>query len=275
MAELGTIDQAAGLRRLFGNRGACSVAFAHVRRDAASGLQLARTASALAAQGQRIVIVDEHTGPGSITAVTGQAPRLDLFDVFVGDCVLADIRIPAAPGITVIPAARAAREFSHGEVDIAERMAACLAELGSDAAYVLVDGVSHQGEISPLAAAAQHFAVVLGSGGRSVTEAYALLKRQYLFAGRKEFQVVLAGIVSGAQGAGNARTSLQNLRATARKHLAVELSHLATLPCGQVDDLVDGLLTRLPRQKTADGGRGNVISLRALFGASGLFESVV
>lgn len=272
MAELGVIDQAAGLRRLFGNRGACSVAFVQARRDAAWAMRLARTASTLASEGRRVVIVDEHAGPGSVTAITGQTPRLDLFDVFVGDCALADIRIQAAPGITVIPAARAAREFAHGEVDIAERMAACLAEAGNDASYVLVDGVCRQGDISPLAAAALHLAVVLGSGGRSVTDTYALLKRQHLFAGRNDFQVVL---VDPAPNAEDVRTALDNLRSTARKHLSVELSHLATLSSSQVDDLVQGLLSRLPGAKTGPGGRSNVVALRALFGASGLFESVV
>ncbi|GAB2182550.1 MinD/ParA family protein [Denitratisoma sp. agr-D3] len=274
MAELGSHDQAAGLRRLFGNRGARSVAFVHVRRGAESAKMIARAANGLADHGHGVVVVDEQPGGGGVLALAGQRPRYDLFDVFIGACRLEDVMIRATPSISLVPAARAAREFGVGEVDIEQRMRACLAELGVKAGFVLVDANLRQGDVSQLAKAADHMAIVAPSAGRDVTDAYTLIKRQGGRHGRREFQLVLENVGNSLVASGEARTIFQNLRTTTQKHLGARLGHLATLVNGSADDLVDGLLTRLSatNQPPREGG---TTRLRGLFGASGLFESVV
>lgn len=275
MAELGLADQAAGLRRLFGNRNARSVCFIHLRRTAGAALTLARTASALAERGRSVVVVDEHGGRGSVTELTGQRPDFDLFDVFIGDCDLNDALLAVTPRISVLPAMRAAREFGPGEVDIAPRMAACMAELGVRAGYVLLDGSLRQGTISELARTANHLALVARPSGRSVTDAYALIKRLSQDNGRRDFQMVVEGVGKDLVSTGAARMAFQNLQATARKHLDLELGHLATLVGQDVNELAEGLLKRLPSGPAKLAEAGNVLPLRGIAGLSGLFESVV
>lgn len=270
MAEQVVFDQAAGLRRLFGHRPAASIAFAHVQRRPGSGLQLARTAHALAARGQRVVIVDEHRGNGSITAIAGQDARYDLFDAFVGNCALSDIMLRATHRITVVPAPRAAKEFGHGEVDIEARMAACLTELGSQADFLLIDGLLRQGQVSQLARAANHLAVVAKPTKTAIAETYSVIKQVSAPGGRETLHVIL-DLVGDAEAAGRI---FRNLRGTAQKHLAVDLFHLANLG-RDVGDLVDGLLNRLshtgsPRRH----GRGP-LRLQGMFGPSALSESVL
>lgn len=270
MAEPVVFDQAAGLRRLFGHRAAPSVAFAHVQRRSGSGLQLARTANALAARGQRVVIVDEHRGRGSITEITGQGARYDLFDAFVGECALSDAMIKATPRISVVPASRAAREFGPGEVDIEARMAACLTELGGQADFLLIDGVLRQGSVSQLAGAATHLAIVARPAKASITEAYALIKQASAAHGREILHLVLDQ-VADSEAAGRI---FSNLRGAARQHLAVDLKHLASLS-RDVGDLVEGLQSRLPRPSPrCHQGRGP-LRLHGLFGPSALSESVL
>lgn len=275
MAELGAVDQAAGLRRLFGNRSARTVSLVHVRRQQIAAITLARTANALAAHGQSVVVVDEHLGQDSVTAMAGQPVRHDLFDAFIGECDLADVFLTVTPKIKVVPAARAAREFGWGEVDIEARMAACMAELGVKAGFVLLDAKLHQGELSMLAKATDHLAIVTRPQGPGITDAYTLIKRQGSHGGRKVFHFVLEGVGDSLIETGEARTIIQNLKTTAHKHLRVELNHLATISEDGADDLADGLLTRLPGSQSRHAKSGNVVRLRGMFGPSGLFESVV
>ena len=275
MAELGAMDQAAGLRRLFGNRSARTVSLVHVRRHDAAAVTLARTANALAAHGQTVVVVDEHRGPNSVTAMTGQTVRHDLFDAFIGECDLSDVFLTVTPKIKVVPAARAAREFGGGEVDIEARMAACMAELGVKAGFVLLDAQLRQGDLSMLAKATDHLAIVTRPVGQGITDTYALIKRQGVHGGRKMFHLVLEGVGDSLIEAGEARTIVQNLRTTAHKHLQAELNHLGSIDDESADDLADGLLTRLPGSESRHAKSGNVVRLRGMFGPSGLFESVV
>lgn len=238
-------------------------------------MTIAKAANGLADHGQAVVVVDEQQGADSVTAMVGQRPRYDLFDAFIGDCRLADVMIRLTPNISLVPAARAAREFGAGEVDIGQRMSACLAELGVKAGFILLDACLRQGDVSQLAKVTDHLAIVTQPAGNNITDAYTLIKRQGGPAGRREFQIVLDKVGSSLVSAGEARTIFQNLRTTAHKHLGAKLSHLATLAKGAEGDLVDGLLTRLPDAVGKPVHEGNVVRLRGLFGASGLFESVV
>jgi len=274
LAEQSAVDQAAGLRRLFGNRSARSVSFVHTRRRPGSAMNVARTANALASHGHQVIIVDEYAGPDSVTAITGQTADFDLFDAFIGDCSLEDTFIKATAKITVVPAVRAAREFGVGEVDIEQRMAACLSELGVKAGFVLLDSGVRQGDVSQLARAADHLAFVTRAVGSSITDTYALIKTQRERAGRQLIQLVLEG--TGAESsARDYRTIFQNIQATAHKHLDVNLNLLGTLDSDGVNDLADGLLTRLSPASPKHARGGNVVRLRGMFGPSGLFESVV
>ena len=268
------IDQAAGLRRLFGNRSARSISFVHALRESDSAMNVARTANILANHGHSVLIVDEHGGPASVTSITGQEPQYDLFDVFVGDCALADIVIKATARISIVPAARAAREFGLGEVDIQQRMAACMAELGARAEFVLVDGVVRHGDVSLLAKAADHLALVTRPAGPAVGETCRLLRSLHSHGGREDIEIVLEGQATDIGGSAG-RTVFQNIKATVLRHLDLSLHLLGTLHGNGADDVADGLLTRLTGRREAGSQDSDVVRLRGMFSPSGLFESVV
>lgn len=270
MAETDVLDQAAGLRRLFGRRGV-SLAVAHASRRAESPLQLARTANALAIQGHKVVVVDEHQGEGSICAATGQVVKLDLFDALVGNCALADTMIHVAPQIWVVAAGKAARQFGRGEDNIQARMAACLKELGFETGFVLIDGILRHGSASQLAQAADHQAIVSRPTSKDVTQAYALVKSLGKASGREQFHLIF----DQAKDTASTRTLFRNLRSTAQEHLDLQLHHLATLIGEAVDDLADGLLTRLPSVSSAPVKMPTGSPSRHSFAASALYESVL
>lgn len=270
MAESDLHDQAAGLRRLFGCWGT-SLAVAHAQRRAGSPLQLARTANALAAQGHKVVVVDEHQGADSICCATGQVVKLDLFDALVGNCALVDAMIHVAPRIWVISAAKAARQFGKGEDNIQARMTACLKELGHEAAFILIDGMLRHDAVSQLAQAADHQAIVARSTGKEVTEAYSLIKNLNKARAREQFHLIF----DQAKDPVGARTLFRNLRNTAQAHLDLQLHHLATLVGETVDDLADGLQTRLPKVNSKPVKMPTGLVSPQSFPAAALYESVL
>lgn len=270
MAEADVLDQAAGLRRLFGRRGT-SLAVAHAARRQGSPLQLARTANALASQGHKVVVVDEHHGADSICQATGQVVRQDLFEALVGNCALTDTMIHVAPRIWVVSAARAARQFGKGEDNVRDRMKACLQDLGYEAAFVLIDGALRQGHVSQLAMAADHQAVVARPTSKDVTAAYALIKNLGKASGRDALHLVF----DQAKDPAAARTLFRNLRSTAQDHLELQLHHLATVIGEAVDDLAEGLLTRLPKTVSAPVKMPTGSASRPSFTAAALYESVL
>ncbi|HEX5393394.1 MAG TPA: hypothetical protein VFW68_08940 [Rhodocyclaceae bacterium] len=270
MAEADVLDQAAGLRRLFGRRGV-SLAVAHTSRRSGSPLQLARTANALATHGHKVVVVDEHQGEGSICAATGQVVKFDLFDALVGSCTLADTMIHVAPQIWVVAAAKAARQFGRGEDNIQARMSACLKELGYETAFVLIDGVLRHGAVSQLAQAADHQAIVSRPTSKDVTQAYALIKALGKASGRDQFHFIF----DQAKDAASTRTLFRNLRTTAQEHLDLQLHHLATLIGEAVEDLADGLLTRLPKVSSAPVKMPTGSRSAHSFATAALYESVL
>jgi flagellar biosynthesis protein FlhG len=98
-------DQAAGLRRLFAPP---AVRLVPVLADgAASGHSrwLAQFGEAFARAGQPTVLVD--AARAQIAAALGLRVRFDLLHVLAGHCAVAEVELDAAPGLTVVPAARA------------------------------------------------------------------------------------------------------------------------------------------------------------------------
>lgn len=99
-------DQAATLRRLFARRQARVLpVFAGGTRDTAGATWLAKLATGFARQGERTLVID--AARVHIAAALGLRARYDLQHVLDGDCALGEALLDAAPGLHVLPAARA------------------------------------------------------------------------------------------------------------------------------------------------------------------------
>lgn len=249
-------DQASGLRRLFRMRAPQVVAFASGRESWGRSALLVQTAAALAASGHGVVVVDENPDPDNVLSAFGLNPRYDLMHVVAGERSVRQVVSSPAPLLRLVAAERAARELHHGDVDARRRLAVCLDELGRGSGFVLIDCAPRRhGQLSALALAARHLAVVVAAHGSAITEAYALIKSLVAVRGREGFQVV----VTHARVAEEARAIFDNLKRVAGEHLGVRLDYLGAAMVPATEHLADALTTRLPPAPELAEDRGYVL----------------
>lgn len=236
-------DQAAGLRRLFRAPAARAVAFVSGREAFGRTRLLVHTATALAKAGEGVVVIDENSGAESVHSAFGKNVRRDFLDMVNGTCSIEGLAQPVAPRLSVISATRFAAVTSRVTASAAKRLDAALRQLEEGCSYVLIDCASHSGQnLSPLAMAAPHMAVVVAAQGSAITGAYALIKRLALERGRTGFYVAITRPRSEQE----ALSIFHNMRQTAREHLNVELDYLGCAREPATDSLAVALQSRLP-----------------------------
>ena len=245
-------DQAAGLRRLFGARGPQVIAFVSGRESCGRTTLLVQTAAALANAGHGVVIIDENPGPNNALANFGVTSRYDLIDMVEGNRSAQQVMLPAAPMLRAIAASRFADASVHLDAASSACLDAGLRQIQQDVSFVLIDCASrHGGQVSSLALAARHIAVVVAAQGSAITHAYALIKRLAREQVRDTFQVV----ITRARSEGEAQAIFDNLQSTAREHLGVRLNYLGCSRIPMTDHVADALQSRLPHGNgEVDGG---------------------
>lgn len=240
-------DQADGLRRLFGCHEPQVVAFASGREACGRTTLVTQTAVALAAAGQAVVIVDENPAPDNVLTAFGLSARSDFFQVIRGDRNLGQVALTAAPLVRVIPSARAARELDHMSQASTQRLVSAFRAMQEGASFVLIDCAANRrsGHLSPVAAMARHFVVVVTPQATAITHAYALIKRVFQDFSRDRFQIA----VTRARSPEEARAVYDNMRRVAREHLGVQLDYLGASAVPVTDHLADALLRNLPAEE--------------------------
>ncbi|MBN8448907.1 MAG: AAA family ATPase [Candidatus Accumulibacter sp.] len=187
-------DQAAGLRRLLRRPRLSVVTFVAGSTGVGKSVSVANLAASLARQGREVLVVDENTDDG-IAAFYGVITAHDLQQVVDREKVLADVLLPVAPGIRVLPAARLVKQLAR--LDDAEQriLLECLAEMTPPADVVLVDtSLDHPLGFSPLGLAAHETVIVVSPNGAAITEAYALIKKVSLGYARKHFRILVSQV---------------------------------------------------------------------------------
>jgi flagellar biosynthesis protein FlhG len=125
-------DQAAGLRRLFGPQQARLLPVLCNGGRRAESPWLAQLGEAFARSGQRTLLID--AARLQVAARFGLRARFDLMHALDGDCPIADVRLEAATGLVVVPAARA---FAHALTERVQ-LSSMLAHVTDDAVDVVL-----------------------------------------------------------------------------------------------------------------------------------------
>lgn len=220
-----------------------------------------------------MVVVDENPAPDNVLTAFGLSARNDFFQVVRGDRSLAQVALPVAPLVRVVPAARAARELDHMTPVARQRLIAGFRAIQEGAGYVLIDcaGSRRIGHVSTVAALARHFVVVVAAHGAAITHAYALIKRIHQEHGRESFQIV----VTRARSPEEARAIFDNMRRVAREHLGVRLDYLGGSAVPVTDHLADALIRNLPPSMESVEMGGFLPSSIAAPRRSGISDSVL
>ena len=218
------LDQASGLRRLFEKRSTAMIAFVSAQRVSShpgDRLKLMmQFAADLSSVGKSVAIFDEHPAPGGIAQAYGVNSRKDFKHVLRGDYSLTDAMLSPAPGLSIIPASRAAgMEFSLADE---ASLDGNIALLRNKSDCIMVDCVHRtQRVLSPIADRADQLLVLVPANNQHLTQAYSLIKRIALSKKYPPIAVVMAHASSATQ----ARAVFDKLKQVALEHLGVTLQY--------------------------------------------------
>jgi flagellar biosynthesis protein FlhG len=225
VAEIQT-DQAAGLRRLFSRRQAQIVSFAAAGAGVGKTTLVANLAASLARAGKEVLVIDESAKSG-VAAYFGASSRSDLLQVVNREKMLADVMTAVAPGVRVLPAARAVARLGKLNPRQQQALVECLTTSEEPADVVLVDtSLDHPLHFSPLALAAHETVIVVSPSSESITEAYALIKKVRLAYARENFRI----LVSRVSGLHEGRAIYRNFAEVTRSRGIARLEFAGCVP---------------------------------------------
>ncbi|MCE9639163.1 MAG: AAA family ATPase [Betaproteobacteria bacterium] len=220
-------DQAEGLRRLLERE--------HLRvTTVAAGCQgvgktsvVVNVAAAFAARGRRVLVIDENYGPANVSGLLGVRSRFDLNHVMRGACTLENALIEGPSGISILPAAIAARAWRALPPPEQQRLIESFARLDGRFDMALIDTPGgNAGTPGIFSRAVQDTIIVSSAAADAITASYALIKRMRDHQGGRRFYMLLNRVACES----NARVVAANLTQAARGYLATPLEYLGSVP---------------------------------------------
>lgn len=221
------MDQAEGLRRLRGSSGTKVITVVAGSRGTGRTTLVAELAVALAGSGRTVMIVDENPHHRDIVARFGLGVRHDLLHVIRGCKALDEVILQARPGVTILPAGRAAEQGPASSAAWEERLVQRLAGVGILPEIILSETpAAGATRIFDLGAAAHDVLVVVPATTSSITPAYSLIKFLNREHARRHFLVVMNKVVRER----DADLIFGNLCRAARQHLSAVLELVGVIP---------------------------------------------
>ncbi|GAA4874549.1 MinD/ParA family protein [Ferrimonas pelagia] len=185
------------------------------------------TATALAAQGQRVLVLDADLGLANVDVMLGVRAKYNLSHVLAGECTLEEVLVEGPQGINIVPAASG----TQGMVELTPTQHAALIQsfsnLESQFDCLIVDtaaGISDM--VLSFARAAQEVLVVVCDEPTSITDAYALIKLLSREHGVFRFRIVANMVRSLREG----MELYAKLSKVTDRFLDVALELVATIP---------------------------------------------
>ncbi len=220
-------DQAEGLRRLLVSNQTQVITLVSGKQGVGRTSVTLNLASALAAAGKDVLVLDENPAPHNLTDSLGLFARYDLLDVAQGKCQIRDA-ILHGKDYAILPAARAMRALASLSPSGQQRMEAALSEVSGGADVVLVDAAMLAGQVvvSSSLAPGVRLLVVMDATASGITESYGLIKRLALENARLRFEVVVNKVADEKM----ARLVFGNMEKVARSNLAARLEYLGCVP---------------------------------------------
>lgn len=219
-------DQAAGLRRLFGREHSRVVTFAAGSKGVGKSVSVANLAAALARQGKEVIVLDENTGD-NVSSLFGASCQHDLLHVINREKRIGDVLQQVAPGVRILPAARAVGKLGRLSAAQQETLVSSFGEMDRPADVILVDAsLDHPLGFSPLGLVAHEAVIVVSASGASITEAYALIKKVSLGYARRHFRI----LVNKVRGADEAEAIHNNIAQVTRTRGLAQLDFAGWVP---------------------------------------------
>lgn len=221
-------DQASGLRRLLGSGTQLQVvSFVAGCEGVGCSVAVANIGTALARLGKEVLILDEHSSIDDIASTFGLMARKDLLHVIERKHALAEVLLQPLPGLSILPAAKAANKLGKLTLGQQQALFDAMAGLERPIDVILIDtSVKHPLGFSPLGLAAQEVVVALSGSSASITEAYSLIKKVSHSFARRNFRI----LVNKVRTNGDARSIFENIAQVATQRGIARLDYVGAVP---------------------------------------------
>ena len=183
--------------------------------------------AALAAAGERVLLMDADLGLANVDVLLGLSPEFDLQHVINGEKSLDDVVIPGPAGFQLIPASSGVEHMAELTALQQASLITAFSELKTPIDTLIVDtaaGIS--GSVVSFAKACQEVIVVVCDEPTSLTDAYALIKVMSTRHGVSRFQMLANMVKDENQGL----LLYDKLLNTCDRFLNVGLGYLGAMP---------------------------------------------
>jgi flagellar biosynthesis protein FlhG len=173
----GEPDQAAGVRRMAKPRPVRVIAVTGGKGGVGKTNVSVNMATAMAAEGKRVMILDADFGLANIDVLLGLNPTHNLSHVISGQCSLEEVIIDGPSGLRIVPASSGVKTMTDMSPTEHAGLIQAFSELSDDIDVLLIDTAAGISEgVTCFTRAAQEVVVVVCDEPASITDAYALIK---------------------------------------------------------------------------------------------------
>ncbi len=226
MTKMVIQDQAAGLRNLVSFQAADS---ARVFTIAGGKSRVGKTsvavnlATALAKNGQRVLLIDENPCHNNICTNLGLQARFDLLHVINRDKKLNQVLLQGPENIIILSAMRGIHALNKLNSLEQNWLIKIFSELTESVDIVLIDtAMSGTTHVLPLSLASEQVMIVISGSAASLTGAYALIKILSQEYAKQHFLILVNKVDSETE----SFAIYQNLYKVARRYLSVTLEFI-------------------------------------------------
>jgi flagellar biosynthesis protein FlhG len=161
----------------------------------------ANLAAALAARGERVLVLDADLGLANLDVVLNLSPKVTLHDVFTGTHALDEAVVEVAPGLAVLLAGSGLVEYSRLTPEVRDKLTEALTLLAPRFDRVLLDtGAGISDVVLYTVSLADEVLLVTTPEPTAMTDAYATLKVLATTQGRRSAHLVVNQTLPGRDG---------------------------------------------------------------------------
>lgn len=163
----------------------------------------ANLAAALAARGERVLVLDADLGLANLDVVLNLVPKVTLHDVFTGKRTLDEALIEVSGGYTVLLAGSGMVEYSRLTPEVRDKLIDTLNTVAPRYDRVILDtGAGISDVVLYTVSLADEIIVVVTPEPTSMTDAYATIKVLASSQGRRHLRLLVNQRVPGIDGPG-------------------------------------------------------------------------
>ena len=161
----------------------------------------ANLAAALAARGERVLVLDADLGLANLDIVLNLQPRFTLHDVFTGRCALEEAIVPAPGGFSALLAGSGLVEYSRLTPDLRAQLELAVSTLAPRYERIVIDtGAGISDVVLYSVSLADEVVVLATPEPSSMTDAYATIKVLATQQQRRSIRLVVNEVSQAGEG---------------------------------------------------------------------------